>query len=53
LRQQGVIAIPKASKQVHVQQNRAALEIKLTADDLSRLDDIFPPPQGPEPLEMI
>jgi len=53
LRQQGVIAIPKASKQVHVQQNRAALEITLTADDLSQLDDLFPPPQGPEPLEMI
>lgn len=53
LRQQGVIVIPKASKQSHVQQNRAALDIKLTDDDLAELDAVFPPPDGPEPLEMI
>lgn len=53
LRQPGVIAIPKASTPAHVQQNRAALDIKLTAQDLAELDDAFPPPDGPESLEMI
>lgn len=53
LRQQGVIAIPKASRPEHVRQNRAALELKLTPQDLAELDDAFEPPQGPEPLEMI
>ncbi|GGC11992.1 oxidoreductase [Oxalicibacterium flavum] len=53
LRQQGVIAIPKASKVEHVRLNRAALDLKLTAEDLAELDEAFPPPEGPEPLEMI
>lgn len=53
LRQQGVIAIPKASTLSHVQENRAALEVKLTAEDLAELDEVFPPPNGPESLEMI
>lgn len=53
LRQQGVIAIPKASTPAHVQQNRAALELQLTAQDLAELDDAFVPPDGPESLEMI
>ncbi len=53
LRQQGVIAIPKASKVEHVRLNRAALDLKLTAEDLAELDGAFPPPEGPEPLEMI
>jgi len=53
LRQQGVIAIPKASRVEHVRQNRAALDLKLTAEDLAELDGAFPPPEGPEPLEMI
>ena len=53
LRQQGVIAIPKASTLSHVQENRAALEVKLTAEDLAELDEVFPPPTGPESLEML
>jgi len=53
LRQQGVIAIPKASKVEHVQQNRAALDLKLTEQDLAELDEAFPPPSSPEPLEML
>lgn len=53
LRQQGVIAIPKASTFSHVQENRAALEIKLTEQDLAELDEAFPPPNGPESLEML
>lgn len=53
LRQQGVIAIPKASTLSHVQENRAALDLKLTAEDLAALDEVFPPPTGPESLEML
>lgn len=53
VRQQGVIAIPKASTFSHVQENRAALEIKLTEQDLAELDEAFPPPNGPESLEML
>lgn len=53
LRQQGVIAIPKAATPRHVQENRAALDLHLTPQDLADLDDVFPPPDGPESLEMI
>lgn len=53
LRQEGVIAIPKASRLSHVQENRAALDITLTDDDLAELDDAFPPPYGPESLEIL
>lgn len=53
LRQEGVIAIPKASTLKHVRENRAALDLQLTSEDLAELDDVFPPPDGPESLEMI
>ena len=53
LRQQGVIAIPRASKPEHVQENRAALEIHLTESDLDVFDRAFPPPNKPVPLEML
>lgn len=53
LRQEGVIAIPKASTPAHVRENRAALDLQLTAEDLEELDDMFSPPDGPESLEMI
>ena len=53
LRQQGVCAIPKASTVEHVRENRAALELRLTAEDLAELDAAFPPPNGPRPLEIL
>jgi diketogulonate reductase-like aldo/keto reductase len=53
LRQQGVVAIPKAGTPPHVRENRAALDLELTAQDLDELDRAFPPPQGPVPLEML
>ena len=53
LRQPGVIAIPKAGRPEHVRDNRAALDLGLTADDLTALDAAFPPPRGPHPLEML
>jgi len=51
--QEGVIAIPKAGRQEHVRQNAAALDIKLTAEDLADLDRAFPPPTRKRGLEMI
>ncbi|HEX2910617.1 MAG TPA: aldo/keto reductase [Chloroflexia bacterium] len=53
LRQQQVIAIPKAGSLAHVRDNRAALDLSLTDDDLAALDRAFPPPSGPVPLEML
>ncbi|RWD62100.1 MAG: aldo/keto reductase [Mesorhizobium sp.] len=51
--QKGVIAIPKASRQEHVRQNAAALDIALTAEDFADLDRAFPPPTRKRGLEMI
>ncbi|AZO17033.1 aldo/keto reductase [Mesorhizobium sp. M2A.F.Ca.ET.043.05.1.1] len=51
--QPGVIAIPKAGRQEHVRQNAAALDIKLTPEDLAELDRAFPPPTRKRGLEMI
>lgn len=48
-----VIAIPKASQQAHVRENRAAADIRLTAEDLAELDRAFPPPNRKRSLEMI
>ena len=53
LRQDGVIAIPKASRPDHVRRNAAATDIALTAEDLSRLDRAFAPPRAKVPLEML
>lgn len=53
IRNEGVSAIPKASHAAHVEENRAALDITLSADDLAALDRAYPPPSSPRPLEMI
>ena len=53
LRQQDVIAIPKAGTPEHVSENHGSLALKLTEDDLRELDDVFPPPRKHQPLEMI
>ena len=52
LRQDGVVVIPKAVTPAHVRDNRAALDIALTAQDLAQLDLAFPPPRRATPLEM-
>jgi diketogulonate reductase-like aldo/keto reductase len=52
LLQQNVVAIPKASSLEHVRENRAALDLTLTDDDLKELDDEFPPPRRKLPLAM-
>ena len=53
LRQDGVCAIPRASRPEHVDENRAALDVELDRDDLAALDAEFPPPLHPQPLEML
>ncbi len=53
LQHDGIIVIPKASTQRHVHENRAALDLHLTKQDLAALDRAFPPPTGRRPLEML
>ena len=53
LRQQGAIVIPKASRLEHVRENRGALDIALTEEDLTALDRAFPPPKGKSSLGML
>ncbi len=47
-----VVPIPKSSDTGRVAENAGALEITLTADDHAELDAMFPPPSGPEPLQI-
>lgn len=53
LRQNNIIAIPKAASAAHVRENRAALDLRLTEQDIAELDRAFPPPTGRAPLEML
>jgi diketogulonate reductase-like aldo/keto reductase len=53
LRQAGVCAIPKAGRVEHVRENRAALDLELSADDHAALDAHFKPPHKKRPLEML
>jgi len=53
LAQDGVLTIPKASKEAHVRENRAALDIALTREEKAALDAAFPPPKRKVPLEML
>ena len=48
-----VIVIPKASRRERVTENAKAREIKLSAAQLTELDQLFAPPRGPVPLEML
>jgi diketogulonate reductase-like aldo/keto reductase len=53
LRNDGIIAVPKAATPAHTVQNCGALDIALSAADLAALDGAFPPPTFKHPLEMI
>ena len=53
LRQPGIVTIPKATGLKHLDENIAALDLKLTADDLKTLDARFPPPKRATPLDML
>ena len=53
LAKEGVIVIPKTGRRERLKENLGALERKLDAAQLQELDGIFPPPAGPQPLEML
>jgi diketogulonate reductase-like aldo/keto reductase len=53
LRRGDVIAIPKAGRMTHVQENRGALNLQLSPEDLAALDRAWPAPKRKQPLEMI
>jgi aldehyde reductase len=53
LAQAGVIAIPKSANLARVRENAAAREIVLDPAQLAELDQLFPPPGRPVPLEML
>jgi diketogulonate reductase-like aldo/keto reductase len=53
LRHFDMMVIPKATNEVHVRENRAALDITLNKTDLAELDRAFPPPTGSRPLELL
>lgn len=48
-----IIVIPKTSRRERLLENLASLDKPLTAAQLSELDSLFPPPSGPQPLEML
>ncbi|WP_374712180.1 aldo/keto reductase [Symbiobacterium terraclitae] len=53
LRQRDVMVIPKAARPEHVRENRAALDLQLTAEDLAELNRAFPAPTRKVPLEVL
>lgn len=52
LHQDNVISIPKATNPSHVRENRIALDINLTREDMEEIDRIFPPPTRQQTLAM-
>lgn len=53
LHQENVVVIPKSSRIEHVEQNYAALNLKLSSEELATLDAAFPRPTKPVSLEML
>lgn len=53
LREDAVMTIPKASGLSHVEENRAAWDLMLEAQDLAELDQAFPPPTGKRSLAIL
>jgi diketogulonate reductase-like aldo/keto reductase len=53
LRDPTVIAIPKAANPAHLQENRRALDLVLSAEDLAAIDADFPPPARKTRLAML
>jgi diketogulonate reductase-like aldo/keto reductase/multidrug transporter EmrE-like cation transporter len=53
LEQEDLMVIPKATTHAHERENRAAVDLTLTQDDLAELESAFPPPRGASPLEIL
>jgi diketogulonate reductase-like aldo/keto reductase len=49
----GTFTIPKASNSKHVEENAGALDLRLTPEDLERIDSLYPAPKRDVPLGMI
>ena len=52
LHQDNVISIPKATSPQHIKENRAALDIKLTEEDIKQIERAFKPPSRKMSLAM-
>jgi diketogulonate reductase-like aldo/keto reductase len=50
---QPVVAIPKASSVKHAEENAAAADLALDAEDLAEIDRAYPPPKRKHPLDML
>lgn len=53
MRDGNILTIPKATSISHVEENAQATEIVLTPEDLTVLDNTFPPPQKKQPLDVV
>jgi diketogulonate reductase-like aldo/keto reductase len=53
IRNENIVAIPKASRLEHVRENAGASDLCLTEEDLADLDRAFPVPGRDVPLEML
>ncbi|WP_318364655.1 aldo/keto reductase [Enterobacter sp.] len=53
IREQGLMAIPKASSADHVKENAAALALNLSAEAIAMLEKAFPAPGRKTPLDMV
>lgn len=53
IRDGDVLAIPKAVQLNHVADNAAAVNIVLTQEELTRLNEVFPAPEGKVPLDIV
>lgn len=49
----GTFTIPRATRLPHVEQNAAALQLRLTPDELARIDAAFPAPDRDVPLASL
>jgi len=50
LREEEVVTIPKAARREHVLENAATGDLELTADEIARIEAVFP--LGPEPASL-
>ncbi|WP_428943192.1 aldo/keto reductase [Pantoea sp. FN060301] len=53
IRQEGVMAIPKAGSRQHVAENAAALDVILTSEEQALINQAYPPPERKLPLDVI
>ncbi|WJY17108.1 aldo/keto reductase [Pectobacteriaceae bacterium CE90] len=53
IRQHGVIAIPKASSEVHVKENAKVLSVTLSTEDITLLDKAFPALSHKQMLDVV